>query len=60
MEKEELKNQLESIVAKTNLPAIKEELTSLEKNTYETTFWQDSKNAAEVMKKINDLKKINS
>ncbi|OGK09239.1 peptide chain release factor 2 [Candidatus Roizmanbacteria bacterium RIFCSPHIGHO2_01_FULL_35_10] len=57
MEKEELKNQLESIVAKTNLPAIKEELTSLEKNTYETTFWQDSKNAAEVMKKINDLKK---
>src|SRR3989344_1655640 len=57
MEKEELKNQLESIVAKTNLPAIKEELTSLEKNTYETTFWQDSKKAAEIMKKINDLKK---
>src|SRR3990172_1184457 len=57
MEKEELKNQLESIVAKTNLPAIKEELTSLEKNTYEETFWKESKNAAEVMKKINDLKK---
>ncbi|OGK23485.1 peptide chain release factor 2 [Candidatus Roizmanbacteria bacterium RIFCSPLOWO2_01_FULL_37_13] len=29
----------------------------MEKQTYDSTFWQDSKKAAEIMKKINDLKK---
>ena len=57
MEKEELKKKLDSIVTKANLPAKKEELSLLEKKTYEPTFWQDSQKAAEVMKKINDLKK---
>src|SRR3989338_4494147 len=57
MEKEELKKKLDSIVSKANLPAKKEELSLLEKNTYESTFWQDNKKASEVMKKINELKK---
>ncbi len=57
MEKEELKNKLDSIVAKANLPAKKEELSAFEKQTYEGSFWQDNKKAGEVMKKINDLKK---
>jgi len=41
MEKEELKKKLDSIVTKANLPAKKEELSLLEKKTYEPTFWQD-------------------
>ena len=57
MEKEELRKKLDSIITKANLPAKKEELSLLEKKTYEPTFWQDSQKAAEVMKKINDLKK---
>src|SRR3989344_7779277 len=57
MEKEELKNKLVSIVSKADLPVIKQELSLLEKNAYDAAFWQDSKNAGEVMKKINDLKK---
>jgi len=57
MEKEELKTKLDSIVAKAYLPSKKEELSLMEKQTYDSTFWQDSKKAAEIMKKINDLKK---
>ena len=57
MEKEELKNKLDSIVAKANLSVKKQEVSLLEKNTYDSAFWQNSKNAGEVMKKINDLKK---
>ena len=57
MDKEELRKKLDSIFTKADLPAKKEELSLLEKKTYEPTFWQDSKKAAEVMKKINDLKK---
>lgn len=57
MDKEELEKKLESIVAKADIPSKKEELALLEKQTYESTFWQDSQKAAEVMKKINTLKK---
>src|SRR3989344_3203802 len=57
MDKEELRKKLDSIFTKADLPAKKEELSLLEKKTYEPTFWQDSKKAAEIMKKINDLKK---
>lgn len=57
MEKEELKTKLDSIVVKANLPSKKEEISLMEKQTYVPTFWQDSKKAAEIMKKINDLKK---
>ena len=57
MEKEKLKKKLDSIVTKANLPSKKEEFSLLEKQTYDSAFWQDSKKAAQIMKKINDLKK---
>lgn len=57
MDKEELKEKLEGIVAKANLTSKKEEVALLEKKTYEPAFWQDSQKAAEVMKKINTYKK---
>lgn len=53
----ELQKKLESILAKANLPAKKAELTSLEKQTYDASFWQDSQQAAQVMKVITQLKK---
>ncbi len=56
MEKEELKKKLDSIVEKANLSSKKEELTLLEKKTYELSFWNDNENAREVMKKINSIK----
>jgi len=55
--KESLKKKLDSILAKANLPGKKEEVASLEKQTYDSSFWQDSQKASETMKKINDLKK---
>ncbi len=53
----DLKKKLDSILAKAQLPAKKQEITDLEKKTYETTFWQDTYQAKEVMKKITQLKK---
>jgi peptide chain release factor 2 len=55
--KAELKANLDSILAKVNLPSKKSELQELEKLTYDGNFWQDSENASEVMKKIAQLKK---
>ena len=52
-----LQEKLEQILAKTNIPAKKEELTSLEKLTYDGEFWQDPQKSGEVMKQINTLKK---
>ena len=57
MEKSELMKKLDNIFIKSNLPSKKEKLGLLERQTFETSFWQNSKNAAEVMKKINNLKK---
>lgn len=54
---EENGKKLESILKKINLPAKKEELAGLEKQTYDASFWQDTKNSAVVMKTINQLKK---
>ncbi|MFN4212348.1 MAG: peptide chain release factor 2 [Microgenomates group bacterium] len=55
--KEGLKKKLEIILAKANLPEKKEAIFQLEKQSYDTSFWQDTKRAALIMKKINDLKK---
>lgn len=51
-----LKQQLEKIILKADLSAKKEEIAQLEKQTYQSSFWQDAKNAALLMKKINSLK----
>ncbi len=55
--KEELRKKLESILAKANLLQKKKEISLLEKQTYDASFWQDTKKAAQIMKKINNLKK---
>jgi len=55
--KEELQKKLASIVQKANLTAKKKGLSELEKTSLLPDFWSDSKNAATVMKKINDYKK---
>ena len=54
---EELCLRIESILQRANLSQKKQEMTDLEKQTYETTFWQDSSSATETMKKIDALKK---
>ena len=54
---ETLKKKLDSIVVKSDLPAKKKELADLEKQTYEPSFWQEQKKAADVMKKIDASKK---
>lgn len=56
-QKQILQDKLNQIVAKCNIPAKKEELTSLEKLTYEGSFWEDHQKSGQVMKQINDLKK---
>jgi len=57
IQRDELKKKLDSILLKFDLTAKKKELSDLEKQTYETSFWQEAKKAANVMKKINDIKK---
>lgn len=55
--KEELKNKLESILKKANLPAKKNEVIELEKKSSAPDFWSDTKKAGETLKKITSLKK---
>lgn len=55
--KEALGHKLENIVNKANLEEKKKEIVDLEKQTYASDFWSDSKNAGSIMKKINDLKR---
>lgn len=54
---EQLKIKYQSILSKANLHGKKDELKALEVQSYESSFWQDSKKAGETMKKITDLKK---
>lgn len=55
--KEELQKKLNAILGKANLPVKKLEIVALEKQTYESSFWQDQNKAADVMRKIDALKK---
>jgi peptide chain release factor 2 len=54
---EQLRNKYQAILSKANLPEKKSELKSLEEQSYESSFWEDSKKAGETMKKITELKK---
>lgn len=56
-EKEELQRKLDNILTKVNVPAKKTEISDLEKLTYDSTFWEDPKNAAETLKRTSVLKK---
>jgi peptide chain release factor 2 len=54
---EQLKTKYQAILSKANLREKKDELKTLEEQSYEASFWSDSKKAGETMKKITDLKK---
>lgn len=56
-EKEDLQRKLDNILAKMQLPVKKEEVSSLEKLTYDADFWGDPKKASEILKRISVLKK---
>ena len=53
----ELRAKYQAILSKANLSDKKNELKTLEEQSYEASFWQDSKKAGETMKKITELKK---
>ncbi len=55
--KDELQKKLSNILLKADISSKKEEIAGFEKQTYEPSFWQNSKKASEVMKKISELKK---
>jgi len=54
---EELQRKLTNILERADIPRKKTELADLEKQTYETSFWQDAKKAGEILKTISVLKK---
>ncbi|MEK7634201.1 MAG: peptide chain release factor 2 [Patescibacteria group bacterium] len=54
---EQLKDKYQSILSKADLHGKKNELKTSETQSYEASFWEDSKKAGEIMKKITDLKK---
>jgi len=56
-EKEELIRKLQNILTRMNLPQKKEEIATLEKLTYDSSFWNEPKKASETLKKIASLKK---
>lgn len=55
--KDELERKLSNIVEKTNISQKKELLATLEKQTYESSFWQDAKKAGDILKQISSLRK---
>lgn len=57
IDKEQLKTKYQAILSKANLSGKKDELKTSEEQSYEASFWQDSKKAGETMKKIAELKK---
>lgn len=52
----ELQKKYQNILDKFDLAKRKEEVVQIEKQTYEGDFWQDSKKASDVMKKIAQMK----
>lgn len=57
MEKKALEERYQILLKKINLEVLKKELEELEKQTYQSSFWQDHEKATEVMKKISQKKK---
>ncbi len=55
VKKEELQKKYQNILDKFNMTTRKQELTEIEKQTYEGTFWQDTKKASSIMKKIDQM-----
>jgi len=57
IDKEELTRKLDNILSRKNISAMKEEVGTLEKQTYDSNFWSDPKKASELLKKVASLKK---
>ncbi len=54
---EQLKTKYQAILSKADFHGKKNELKTSEIQSYEASFWEDSKKAGEIMKKITDLRK---
>ena len=54
---EDLLRRAKNILEKYNISEKKKELDDLENKTYEESFWKDTKNSSEVLKKISNLRK---
>ncbi len=54
---DELRRRLENILQKVNLKAKKEELSKLEKKTYDPEFWKSREESKNVSQRITELKK---
>lgn len=54
---DDLQQKFNAIKTRIDLPAKKEELKSLEAQTYDASFWADQEKSREVMKQITQLKK---
>ena len=52
-----LQEKFQQIKNKLDTSFLKEEVTNLEARTYDENFWSDPKEAADVMKRINQMKK---
>ena len=52
-----LQEKFQQIKNKLDTSVLKEEVTNLEARTYDENFWSDPKEAADVMKRINQMKK---
>ncbi|MDH7476697.1 MAG: peptide chain release factor 2 [Microgenomates group bacterium] len=55
--KQFLAKKITNILTKINLQGKRDELANLEKQTYQTSFWQNQETATKILKRINDLKK---
>ena len=56
-DKELLERKLQIILEKADLKNKKVQLADMEKQTYDTSFWQDNKHASDVLRKITSIKK---
>lgn len=57
MTEKEIKERYQFLLEKINLKKKKEEISKLEKETYNPSFWQDHQKASLITKKISQLKK---
>lgn len=57
MEEEKIRERYQRLLEKINLQKQKQEIEELEKQTYESSFWQDHERATQITKKIAQLKK---
>jgi peptide chain release factor 2 len=57
MEEEKIRERYQRLLEKINLQKQKQEIEELEKQTYESSFWQDHEHATQITKKIAQLKK---